>query len=305
MTETVGKRLQKARQARGLSLEEVAHTTRMRPDKILALENDDYSRFGNHVYAKGFLLIYSRLLKVDASEEIRFLETPTGIHLSDYQYLNNAAEPAPKRSSRFPFRPTNKPSVLPLVLVAIVLIGGGFGVYIMQTARRLDPAPSLAEQPPVIAQPAPEPSAPEPAPAAEPEPAAPTAPLAPAVAATEPAPQDPENASPEVRRAEPVARPAEPPLAEAPSTPAVPSPSALPPAAPTEELTVSARKKTWVKISKGEAKNRPFFSDYLYPSAPPLKLKPGRYFITPRDPSAIEVRKNGEPVSYEPGAAIQ
>jgi cytoskeletal protein RodZ len=304
MTETVGKRLQKARQARGLSLEEVAHATRMRPDKILALENDDYSRFGNHVYAKGFLLIYSRLLKVDASEEIRFLETPTRIHLSDYQYLNNAAEPAPKQSSRFPFRPPHKPSVLPLVLVAIALIGGGFGVYIAQTARRLEPAPSLAEQPPVIAQPAPAPSAPEPAQAAEPEPAAPTAAASAAVAATEPAPQGPENASPEVRRAEPVARPPEPPLAEAPSTPAVPSPSASPPA-PTEELTVSARKKTWVKISKGEAKNRPIFSDYLYPSAPPLKLKPGRYFITPRDPSAIEVLKNGEPFSYEPGAAIQ
>lgn len=299
MTETVGKRLQKARQARGLSLEEVAHTTRMRPDKVLALENDDYSRFGNHVYAKGFLLIYSRLLKVDASEEIRFLETPTGIHLSDYQYLNNAPEPAPNRSSRFPFRPTHKPSVLPLVLVAIAILGGGFGVYIMQTARRLEPAPSLAEQPPVIAQPAPEPT-----PAAEPEPARPTAPVAPALAATEPAPQGPENASPEVRRAEPVARPVEPPLAEAPATPAVPSPSVLPPA-PTEEITVSARKRTKVKISKGDAKNRPFFSGDLYPSAPPLKLKPGRYFITPQDPSAIEVRKNGEPVSYEPGTAIQ
>jgi cytoskeleton protein RodZ len=296
MTETVGKRLQKARQAQGLSLEEVAHTTRMRPDKILALENDDYSRFGNHVYAKGFLLIYSRLLKVDASEEIRFLETPTGIHLSDYQYLNNAADPAPSRASRFPFRPSHKPSVLPLVLVALALLGGGFGVYIMQTAQRLDPAATVAEPPPVITTPAPLSPAQEPAPAAEPEPAAP------ASAATETAPApaaDPETAAPEVRRAEPV-----PPAAEAP-VPTAPAPLPPEPPAVTEEITVSARKKTWVKISKGDAKNRPVFSDYLYPSAPPLKLKPGRYFITPRDPSAIEVRKNGEPVPYEPGAAIQ
>ncbi len=276
----------------------------MRPDKILALENDDYSRFGNHVYAKGFLLIYSRLLKVDASEEIRFLETPTGIHLSDYQYLNNAADPAPNRSSRFPLRPTHKPSVLPLVLVAIALVGGGFGVYVMQTAQRLAPAPSLAEQPPVIAQPAPAPSSTEPAPASDPEPAPPTAASVPATAAPEPTPPAPENANPEVRRAEPVAPPAEADLAAAPATPPVP-PALLLPSTPSEELTVSARKKTWVKISKGDAKNRPIFSDYLYPSAPPLKLKPGRYFITPREPSAIEVRKNGEPVSYEPGTAIQ
>ena len=45
MAETVGKKLCKARLAKGLTIDEAAHATKMRPDKILALENDDYSRF--------------------------------------------------------------------------------------------------------------------------------------------------------------------------------------------------------------------------------------------------------------------
>jgi cytoskeletal protein RodZ len=75
MDESVGKRLSKARLKRGLSIDEAAHATRLRPDKIVALENDDYSMFANNVYAKGFLQIYGRFLDVDVSEYARSLES--------------------------------------------------------------------------------------------------------------------------------------------------------------------------------------------------------------------------------------
>ena len=47
---SAGKKLCDARLARRLSIDEAAHATKMRPDKILALENDDYSRFGGTAY---------------------------------------------------------------------------------------------------------------------------------------------------------------------------------------------------------------------------------------------------------------
>ena len=59
---TTGQKLAKARVAKGLSVDDVAHATKLRPDKVIALERDDYSRFPNNVYVKGFLQIYGRYI---------------------------------------------------------------------------------------------------------------------------------------------------------------------------------------------------------------------------------------------------
>ena len=99
MVDTVGKKLCQARLQKSLTIDEAAHATKMRPDKILALENDDYSRFANNTYAKGFLLIYGRFLNVDVSEQVRTLEGPTRVSVEDYQYLNHAPQPEPERYS--------------------------------------------------------------------------------------------------------------------------------------------------------------------------------------------------------------
>ena len=91
---TAGKKLSEARLARGLTLDAAAHATRMRPDKILALENDDFTRFGSVAYAKNFLLLYGRYLKVDVSTELQDLKsTDHRVNIQDYQYLNNAPKP--------------------------------------------------------------------------------------------------------------------------------------------------------------------------------------------------------------------
>src|SRR5215207_7813954 len=93
MVESVGKKLTQARLQRGLTIDEAAHATKLRPDKIAALESDDYSRFANNAYAKGFLQIYGRFLNVDISDFARTLDSSNPISVSDYQYLSNAAQP--------------------------------------------------------------------------------------------------------------------------------------------------------------------------------------------------------------------
>src|SRR6201995_12865 len=90
MVESVSKKLNQARVKRGLTVDEAAHATRLRPDKIAALEADDYSRFANNIYAKGFLQIYARFLNVDVSDFARTLDNANPISVSDYQYLSNA-----------------------------------------------------------------------------------------------------------------------------------------------------------------------------------------------------------------------
>ena len=140
MVESVGKKLNQARVKRGLSIDEAAHATRLRPDKIAALEADDYSRFANNIYAKGFLQIYARFLGVDVSDFARTLDNANPISVSDYQYLSNAPTPRPEA---MPVRNEERrpPSLAPLlVFLLIVAIGGGLLVYenIRSTAQRLE-----------------------------------------------------------------------------------------------------------------------------------------------------------------------
>jgi cytoskeletal protein RodZ len=45
MSESIGARLRNARLAKGLTLEDVAQTTCIRPEKLAAIEADDYSGF--------------------------------------------------------------------------------------------------------------------------------------------------------------------------------------------------------------------------------------------------------------------
>ena len=55
MSETIGTKLEAARIARGLSIEDIAHETRIHRDVLCQLESDDYSKFPNLMFLKSFL----------------------------------------------------------------------------------------------------------------------------------------------------------------------------------------------------------------------------------------------------------
>ncbi len=135
MADPIGKQLSQARLARGLTIDEVAHATRLRPDKIIGLETDDYSKFGSNAYAKGFLQIYGRHLGIDVDKHARALEIPHQVSVAEYQYLNSAPEPANVRTpSR---REMRAPSIIPaFVFLGIIFVTGlGFSVFV--SAQRL------------------------------------------------------------------------------------------------------------------------------------------------------------------------
>jgi cytoskeletal protein RodZ len=62
---TVAEQLRAAREARKLSIAEVAEITKLKGDHIRALENGDYSVFAAPVYIRGFIRTYGNLLKLD------------------------------------------------------------------------------------------------------------------------------------------------------------------------------------------------------------------------------------------------
>jgi len=66
--QTIGSRLREAREGKGLSLEDVARTTRISRGYLQALEEDDSDKLPSEAYARGFLRVYAQFLNVAAEE---------------------------------------------------------------------------------------------------------------------------------------------------------------------------------------------------------------------------------------------
>lgn len=59
-----GAELRKAREAQGLSLEEVANKLFLSRQRLIDIENDDFSRISSLIYARGYLRAYAKLVGV-------------------------------------------------------------------------------------------------------------------------------------------------------------------------------------------------------------------------------------------------
>lgn len=135
MAESIGAKLRKARLDRGLTLENVAESTCIRPDKLAALESDDYSPFPSMAYCRGFLAMYGKHLGVDVSAETRSMEGHNALHTKEYQYIKNAHIP-PLSEDSVAAR-ERSPSVMPLLVFGGILILAVVALWVLMTFRRL------------------------------------------------------------------------------------------------------------------------------------------------------------------------
>jgi cytoskeleton protein RodZ len=208
--EGLGKKLQEARLARNLTLDEAGRMTKIRPGRLQEIENEDFSEFASLAYAKGFLLIYGKFLDVDVSPYLEAFETSESVTVDGYSYLQD--NPAPKPSRPVVVRKHSggggRGSFVPFVIGVIVLVVGFMGMKWILEVQRLKPSPRPLAGASPTATAAPErviaPHALPAENAANPAPAiaiTPTTQIA--VAAPSPIPQ-PAASEPEVRRAEPV-----------------------------------------------------------------------------------------------------
>lgn len=63
---TIGQRLEAARQAKGVSVSEAGHATKILSKFIEAMESDDFGALSAPVYAKSFIRMYAEYLGLDA-----------------------------------------------------------------------------------------------------------------------------------------------------------------------------------------------------------------------------------------------
>lgn len=285
MVETVGRRLQKARQERNLTIDEVATATKIRPERIADLEADDLTHFPSLVYARSFLVKYAKFLGVDIQDDLDNFQITHSVGVGEFKYL--AAAPSPRyrpeqrsRESRgAPAPPVGLAVVAVLILVGVPLVAF-FAINLSRLSTDAGGNKVTAATPAAMVGSSPE---------ASNEPAA-SATISAEVSGLLSPPKASPSASPsvEVRRALPVDADFQKLEPSASPSPADPAP---------QKLEIKAKERTWLRVTKDQQNSQPVFSDFIGPDSPAVVVQGKRFWLKALDKNALELRKNGQTVN--------
>jgi transcriptional regulator with XRE-family HTH domain len=135
---SLGDEFRVAREARGLSLSDVAEQLHIRSTYLQAIEEEDWSSIGAPVYVKGFLRTYARFLGVDPEHAIEAFGRTAPAPLPSRQWT----PPSPVVTSARGLGPSPWAWLSGLVALAL-LAYVGYGYYQLKTT----PAASVAAKP--------------------------------------------------------------------------------------------------------------------------------------------------------------
>lgn len=166
--EALGAEIAAARSARGLSVEDVARATRVRPATLRALEAGDLAALGAPVYARGHLRSVASAVGADPAPWLHVYEEQVGTPAPATSVLPAGADPATRRanSAGVPvWLQVAAGAVLFMVVLGVVgLVSGGDedapdDVAVQATVAPSAAAPAAAEDEPPADPAAPGPDA--------------------------------------------------------------------------------------------------------------------------------------------------
>jgi hypothetical protein len=131
----VGPALRKARLARGVTIDEAARDTRIRPEFLEALEEEDFDRLLGDVYVRGCLRSYATYLGVSADTVV----SAYAKHLADPMPAPQVllAQPEPVIGAR---RRRDSHRLFVMVAVTVLVLAAAFGVL---STRSSAPPPAV------------------------------------------------------------------------------------------------------------------------------------------------------------------
>jgi cytoskeletal protein RodZ len=137
---TVAEQLRQAREAAGFTLEKVADLTKMRADRVRAVEEGNYDVFTAPVYIRGFVRTYARLVHADEAAVMAALDAELAQteRFRDHPSLTGenkgALDQAMLMLSRINWR-----LALPVAVVVIVVVTATWIYRATERARAADP----------------------------------------------------------------------------------------------------------------------------------------------------------------------
>jgi cytoskeleton protein RodZ len=161
MSESLGECFQKAREAKGLTLDEAAARTRILPQYLKAVEDNNYAKLPDEVFAKGFVRSYARILGLDEATIIRQFDESGGQFYAKRNERESLKQKLEEEERR---KKVNRNIVVGMVSVALVLLF----VLMGRDRDRSEPRPALTDPVPAASAPAPAPEPPRAEPAAPP-----------------------------------------------------------------------------------------------------------------------------------------
>jgi cytoskeleton protein RodZ len=200
--ESVGEFFKQVRETKGLTVDEVASKTRIRSDFVKALEDGNFAKLPDQVFAKGFVRSYARSLGLDEEDAIhRFIQSAGAFYEKQDERerlkVRQAEEERKRRANRKAVAVAIAIAVLTLIFLlsreqSSVLRRGGDRVPVKPSAqvpRDINEAGARPEPGPAVAV------RPGEAPVVVPQSPTEARPVDPPVAATGPARSEPESTS--------------------------------------------------------------------------------------------------------------
>jgi cytoskeleton protein RodZ len=313
----VGAYLREIRERQGISIDEIARSTRVLHHYLEVLENDDLASLPAPVFAKGFIRAYCQALGIPADEPIRLYEQRASQirPKAAEQVVERAPQRAPERPAEritervivapapTPPPPPPRPSLLPAptpaqqaqvaaverrdnksrgaVLISFVLlVVMGAALYAVTIALQSGRDDANATATPVAV------TAPEPAQAPTPEPA-PTGPAE--------APQQPVAAQRPVAAQQPAAaQPAKPqPQPAPPASGAQPPTSASAAVAASYRLVARTTETTWIRVRTEDGRTT---EETIPPNEVREWVSNGPFVLTIGNAGGVSLELNGRPV---------
>lgn len=120
--ESVGDFFRQVRETKGLSLDDVASKTRIHPDFLRALEEGNYAKLPDQVFAKGFVRSYARSLGLDEEDAMRRFNESAGAFYNkqaelDFLRVQQAADERQRLANRKVIFAAAGVAVLALILL--------------------------------------------------------------------------------------------------------------------------------------------------------------------------------------------
>lgn len=136
----LGLYLRGARESRGLQLDDVAATTRISKNYLVAIEAGDFEKLPNAAYVKGFLRLYAGFVGLSGDEVVAIYER-TGDQFKEVEEGSSSTSPL------YPAKPAMRGRwIMPLVLLILVAVAAVF-VRENEETKVTSPAPVVKQQP--------------------------------------------------------------------------------------------------------------------------------------------------------------
>ncbi|MDA2910183.1 DUF4115 domain-containing protein [Nitrospiraceae bacterium AH_259_D15_M11_P09] len=141
---SLGEFFKQVRETKGLTLEEVALKTRIQPDYLKALEEENYASLPDQVFAKGFVRTYARSMGLDEDDALRRFQESAGVF---YEKLAERDRVRQEQAHDEVQRKTNRRVLVATLAVALV---GMIFLFSREQSTVVTTRPAVVPEPPAV-----------------------------------------------------------------------------------------------------------------------------------------------------------